>query len=86
MSSSTAFCRMTLSRVFSDRIIRPGMDEFPYEELVQRMPGGFARLYVKHDLSKARYSKRPRDNYTAFRLFYPAMLMNYNLDGLATDC
>ena len=75
-----------LSRVFSDRIIRPGMGEFPYEELVQRMPGGFARLYMKHDLSKARYSKRPRDNYTAFRLFYPAMLMNYNLDGLATDC
>jgi hypothetical protein len=74
-----------LSRIFPDRIIRPGTVEFPYQELVQRMPDGFARLYMKHDLSKARFSERPRDNYTAFRLFHPAMLMNYNLDGLATE-
>jgi hypothetical protein len=74
-----------LSHIFPDRIIRPGADEFPYQELVQRMPDGFARLYMKHDLSKVRFTKRPRDNYTAFRLFHPAMLMNYNLDGLATE-
>jgi len=74
-----------LSRVFPDRIIRPGTDEFPYQELVERMPDGFARLYMKHDLSRVRFSGRPRDNYTAFRLFYPATLMNYNLDGLATE-
>ena len=49
------------------------------------MPDGFARLYMKHDLSRVRFSGRPRDNYTAFRLFYPATLMNYNLDGLATE-
>src|SRR5258708_5503705 len=35
-----------LSRVFPDRTIRPGMDEFPYHELLQRMPDGFARLYM----------------------------------------
>lgn len=74
-----------LSRVFPDRIIRPGTDDFPYEEIVQRMPDGFARLFMKRDLSKVRYSQRPRDNYTAFRLFHPATLMNYNLDGLATE-
>lgn len=74
-----------LSRVFPNRIIRPSTDDLPYRQLVQRMPDGFARLYMKHDLSRVRYSERPRDNYTAFRLFYPAMLMNYNLDGLATE-
>lgn len=74
-----------LSRVFPGRIIRPGTDEYPFQELVQRMPNGFARLYMKHDLSRVRFSERPRDNYRAFRLFHPAMLMNYNLDGLATE-
>jgi hypothetical protein len=74
-----------LSRVFPDRIIRPGTDEFPYQELVQRMPDGFARLHMKHDLSGVRFSERPRDNYRAFRLFHPAILMNFNLDGLATE-
>ena len=74
-----------ISRVFPNRIIQPGTDEFPYQELVQRMPDAFARLSMKHDLSKVRFSARPRDNYTAFRLFHPAMLMNYNLDGLATE-
>ena len=74
-----------LVRVFPDRIIRPGTDEFPYQELVERMPDGFARLYMKHDLLSVRFSGRPCDNYTAFRLFHPAMLMNYNLDGLATE-
>jgi len=74
-----------LSRVFPNRTIRPSTDDLPYRELMQRMPDGFARLYMKHDLSSVRYSGRPRDNYTAFRLFYPAMLMNYNLDGLATE-
>jgi hypothetical protein len=74
-----------LSRMFPDRIIRPGTEDFPYEEMVQRMPDCFARLFMKHDLSKVRYSQRPRDNYTVFRLFHPATLMNYNLDGLATE-
>jgi hypothetical protein len=74
-----------LTRVFPDRIIRPGTDDFLYQELVQRMPDSFARLSMKHDLSKVRFSERPRDNYTAFRVFHPAMLMNYNLDGLATE-
>lgn len=73
------------SRIFPDRNIRPGMQEFPYRELVQRMSDGYARLYMSHDLTKVRFSGRPRDNYTAFRLFHPAMLMNYNLDGLATE-
>ena len=74
-----------LARVFPDRILRPGTDEFPYQELLQRMPDGFARLYMKHDLSKARFSRRPRNNYTVFQFFHPATLINYNLDGLATD-
>jgi len=74
-----------LSRIFQDRIIRPGMAEFPYQELLQRMPDGFARIDMKHYLSKVRFSERPRDNYTAFRFFHPAMLVNYNLDGLATE-
>ena len=75
-----------LSRVFPDRILRPGAaEEFPYQELLQRMPDGFARLYMKRDLSKVRFAQRPRDNYTVFQYFYPSMLMNYNLDGLATE-
>jgi hypothetical protein len=77
---------VSLSRVFPDRILRPGAaEEFPYQELLQRMPDGFARLYMKHDLSKVRFAQRPRENYTVFRYFYPAMLINYNLDGLATE-
>ena len=74
-----------LSRVFPDRIIRPGNEDFLCKEMARRMPDGFARLFMKPDLSKVRYSQRPRDNYTAFRLFHPATLMNYNLDGLATE-
>lgn len=72
-------------RVFPGRVFRPGMDDFPLFELLERMPDAYARLHLMRALSTVRFNGMPRDNYTAFRLFHPAMLFNYNLDGLANE-
>jgi len=36
-------------------------------------------------LSAARFARRESDNYRAFQYFWPATILNYNLDGLATE-
>jgi hypothetical protein len=74
-----------LSRVFPGRILRPGSESFPFPELLSRMPDGFARLHLKHELARARYEGRKYDAYHVFRHFHPSAILNYNLDGLMTE-
>jgi hypothetical protein len=76
---------MPLSQVFPDRILRPGSESFPFAELLSRMPDGFARLHLKHELARARYEGRRYDAYHVFRHFHPSVILNYNLDGLMTE-
>lgn len=52
---------------------------------IQRLPNYYARLFMKHELAKPRFRQRPIDNYRVFRFFYPSLILNYNLDGLAGD-
>lgn len=72
-------------RVYPHRILRPGTSVIPLGELLDRLPRAFTRLRLKHDLSRFRYDGDAIDNYSAFRLFAPSVLLNYNLDGLAED-
>jgi hypothetical protein len=74
-----------LSQVFPGRIFRPGSEDFPFRELLSRMPDGFARLYLKHELARTRFDGRALDAYRVFRQFQPSTILNYNLDGLMTD-
>jgi hypothetical protein len=76
---------ISLSELFPDRIIRPGSDIVPFQEKLDRMSDSFARTFLKHLLSKPRFSQRPLDAYRTFAYFHPSVLLNYNLDGLATD-
>lgn len=68
----------------SNRIIGPETD-FLWSEKVQRLPDYYARLFMKHELAKPRFRRRPIDNYRVFRFFYPSLILNYNHDGLAGD-
>jgi hypothetical protein len=72
-------------RICPHRVLRPGTDVIPYWELLDRLPRAYTRLNLKYDLSKYRYGGNAIDNYSAFRLFAPSLLLNYNLDGLAED-
>lgn len=71
--------------LFTDREIRPGTTSVPYEELLRRQPDFYTRLHLQHLLAKPRYRHHQSDNYLAFRLFRRAVILNYNLDGLASD-
>jgi hypothetical protein len=77
-----AACSTPISRVLSGQGIRPGSMDF---YLLQRLPNFHARLFLKHDLSTARFLKRRSHSYQIFQFFHPSLLLNYNLDGLATD-
>jgi hypothetical protein len=77
--------QLPVSRFFPEREFRPGTPEFPYREMLQRLPGFYARLLLKHTLSTARFSRRQSDNYRLFELFRSGTILNYNLDGLATE-
>jgi hypothetical protein len=70
---------------FPERAIRLGTEEFPVYEMLRRLPDYYARLFMKHKLAAPRFLQRQSDNYRVFRAFYPSMILNYNLDGLATD-
>jgi hypothetical protein len=76
---------LSLSEIIPDREVRPGADVLPYQELLQRLPDYYARLQLKHALSKARFSGRLSDSYRVFQLFRRSLIANYNHDGLATD-
>ena len=73
------------SQVFPGREYRYGTDDFPFLEIVQRMPNSHARLYLKHTLSMTRFAGRKSDNYRVFSQFRRGMVVNYNHDGLAAD-
>ena len=72
-----------LETLFPGRMIRPGTTDIPYYEFLARLPNGYARLSLKHELSKAGFNGVWLDNYVIFRLFARSLLLNYNLDGLA---
>jgi hypothetical protein len=74
-----------LSLIFPDRVVRPGTVVFPLEEMAQRQPDGFTLLHMMHGLAKPRFWKQQSDNYLAFRFLRPSVILNYNLDGLASD-
>jgi hypothetical protein len=71
--------------LFDGREVRTGTLDFPYEEFLRRQPDFYTRLHLKHLLAKPRYRQLQNDSYLAFRLFREAMILNYNLDGLASD-
>jgi hypothetical protein len=77
--------KVPLSLVHPDREIRPGTDDFPYLELIERLPDFHARLHMKQLLAAARFSGRRSDGYRVFRLFRRGMIADYNHDGLAYD-
>jgi hypothetical protein len=74
-----------LSHLFPGRSFRPGSVDFPYRELLRHLPDLFARMHLQHTLSRPRYWRQQSDSYLVFRHFSRSMIMNYNLDGLATE-
>jgi hypothetical protein len=56
---------------------------------IDRMPSAFANFKVVHIIGKARLHQQVNDlryrNYEVFNFFPPTVLLNYNLDGVATD-
>lgn len=73
-----------MSRLFAESIVSPG-DDLLYRELLLRLPTFHARLFIKHELSKFRFLGTQSDSYRIFRFFAPSFILNYNIDGLATD-
>lgn len=74
-----------LSLLFPDREVRPGTPQFPLEELLRRQSDGYTCLHIMHALAKPCFWNTQSDNYLAFSLFYPSVILNYNLDGLASS-
>jgi hypothetical protein len=70
---------------FPGRDIRPGTTDFPVTEFLLRQPDFFTRQRLKHALAESRFRHRQSDSYLVFRLFHPSVILNYNLDGLASD-
>ena len=75
--------------IFPDREFRPGTDEYPFGEILKRLPDGFAREQLKHVLARPRYAARTNgtvtDSYRVFRNFHPSVIADYNHDGLAQE-
>jgi hypothetical protein len=74
-----------MSQIFPGRSSRSGTVDFPFHEMLNRMPDAFARLHLKHELARTRFAGTPLDAYRVFRRFHPSTILNYNLDGLMTD-
>jgi hypothetical protein len=74
---------ISLSEIFPDREIRPGSVDFPYEEILKRIPNYYVRLFLKNRLAKANFLNRQSDSYRVFLLFSKSLIANYNHDGLA---
>ena len=74
-----------LGQSFYDTPLRPGTDEPPYREILDRLPHGGADAAYKHLLAVQRFAQRRFPSYTMLRAFWPSILLNYNLDGLAAD-
>jgi hypothetical protein len=73
--------------IFPGRELRSGTDEYPFREILKRLPDGFAREQLKHVLGRARYFARTEgtitNSYRVFRAFHPSVIADYNHDGLA---
>jgi hypothetical protein len=65
------------------REIRPGTEPFPAAEMLIRLPEYWTRARIKHELVRVRYEGRMTDSYRIFRIFHPAIILNYNHDGFA---
>lgn len=80
---------ITIGDIFPGRAFRAGTDEYPFREILKRLPDGFAREQLKHVLARAKYSARTKaaitDSYRIFREFCPSVIANYNHDGLARE-
>jgi hypothetical protein len=70
---------------YPGRELRPGTPEFPSNEILLRLSHSGAIASFMHYLSTPRFARRCIANFTTFRTFWPSLIMNYNLDGLATD-
>ena len=75
--------------IFPGRELRPGTDEYPFREILKRLPDGFAREQLKHVLARARYFARTEgtvtDSYRVFRACSSSVIADYNHDGLARE-
>lgn len=71
------------SQLLSGRELRPGTENSLFRELLSRMPDGFGRISLKHELARARFVGAALESYRIFRHFRPSVILNYNLDGLA---
>ena len=75
---------IALSALYPNREFRAGTTAPPPEELARLQTDGFTLLHMMCDLARPRFCKEQSDNYLAFELFRPGMILNYNLDGLAS--
>jgi len=78
--------------IFPGREPRPGTagtDEYPFREILKRLPDGFAREQLKYVLARARHSAQTEgtvtDSYRVFRAFHASVIADYNHDGLAQE-
>jgi hypothetical protein len=66
------------------RELRPGSENFFFRELLSRMNDGYGRVSLKQEMARARFIGAALESYRVFRHFRPSVILNYNLDGLAT--
>jgi hypothetical protein len=68
---------------------QPWFDLDMAKAILNRLPSAFANFHVVHILAGARLKQRLENqryrNYAVFDFFPPTLLLNYNLDGIATD-
>jgi hypothetical protein len=66
-----------------------GFDLETAKAVLAHMPNGVPNLHLVHELAKARLEQLENDlryrNYRIFEFFPPTVLLNYNLDGIASD-
>src|SRR6478609_185665 len=76
---------LTPQDVFPWIMARPGADDPPLREMLERLPGWYVWLSAMRALALPRYLRRSSHNYEVFRYFHPSFLLNFNHDGLAGD-
>jgi len=79
---------LTIDDIWPGRGLRPGTEIVLYGEILQRLPGLFVRVHLKHVLSAARYHAAQsagllNHSYGVFQYVHPSMIATYNHDGLA---
>ncbi|MFP5249145.1 MAG: hypothetical protein ACLGP3_04915, partial [Acidobacteriota bacterium] len=74
----------TLATLFGHREVRLGTPEFPLEEMLARQTDFRTILHMLHLLAKPLFHGVDINSYRAFSSFKPGVILNYNLDGLAS--